>query len=112
MFQGEFKLYLPFTVLPLEISLASLSLSFNSSLKEFMKEASVVVEDFKPLTGKTLNAGTLHLEYTPSLTNYFSTLRGEALQYMNIFTVWLPLTLGVIGGIFIVMDIQAYRKRK
>lgn len=112
MFQGEFKLYLPFNVLPLEISLASLSLSFNSSLKEFMKDASVVAEDFKPITGKTLNVGTLHLEYTPSLTNYFSTLRGEALHYINIFTVWLPLTLGVIGGIFIFMDIQAYRKRK
>ena len=112
VFQGEFKLYLPFAILPLEVSLASLSLSFNSSLKEFMKEASVVVEDFKPITGKTLNAGTLHLEYTPSLTNYFSTLRGEALQYMNIFNVWLPLTLGVIGGIFLLMYIQAYRKRK
>ncbi len=112
IFQGEFKLYFPFNIFPLEVSLASLSLSFNSSLKEFMKEASGVIEDFKPITGTTLNVGTLHLEYTPSLTNYFSSLRGEALQLMNIFNIWFPLTLGVIGGLFIIADVQGKRKRR
>jgi len=112
IFQGEFKLYLPFNILPLEVSLASLSLSFNSSLKEFMKEASGVVKDFKPLTGTALHAGTLHLEYTPSLTDYFSSLRGEALHWMNIFNIWFPLALGIIGGLFIIADVQRKRKRK
>lgn len=112
IFQGEFKLYLPFNILPLEVSLASLSLSFNSSLKEFMKEASGVIKDFKPIAGTSLNAGTLYLEYTPSLTDYFSHLRGEALQWMNIFNIWFPLTLGIIGGLLIVADVQGKRKKR
>ena len=112
VFQGEFKLFIPLNILPLEVSLASLSLSFNSSLKEFMKEASEVIKDFKPIAGTALNAGTLHLEYTPSLTEYFSSLRGEALQWMNIFNIWFPLALGIIGGLFIIADVQGQRKRK
>jgi hypothetical protein len=111
IFQGEFKLFIPLTLLPLEIPLGNLYLSFNSTLKEFMKEASQVINDFKDFEGTSVNAGTLHLEYTPALTNYFSSLQRDALQWITLFNFWFPLTLGIIGGVCIIGDFHFHRRK-